>query len=128
MIELKYATVFFMDWGCRTCFDDGTSADAIPHHTNHYHVIAHRLGYGDNVLAYCQEHEFCHSFLEERLHNRPSQVLWGVAHGNMLSGPAATYEELAAQTFQRWLRANERPISSGVDWDTLKAQAQEFLR
>jgi hypothetical protein len=128
MIRLKYATLLFTDWGCQTVFLDGATVDSIPHYTPHYYVIAHRLGYGDNVLAYCQEHEFCHSFLEERLHNRPSQVLWGLAHGSMLSGPAATYEELAAQQLQRWLRANERPISSGVNWDKLKAEAQEFLK
>jgi hypothetical protein len=30
---------------------------------------------------------------------------------------------MAAQTFQRWLRANERPILGGVDWDDLKRDA-----
>jgi hypothetical protein len=45
----------------------------------------------------------------------------------MLSGYRSAYEEIAAQTFQRWLRANERPIVSGVDWDRLKAEALELL-
>jgi hypothetical protein len=127
MIRLKYAKVLFTDWGCKTVFLDGTEADAIPHDTHHYHVVSHRLGYGDDVLAYCQEHELAHSFIEEKLHNRPSRVLWGVAHGSMLSGPAATYEELVAQQFQRWVRASERPISSGVDWDGLRRAWEEIL-
>jgi hypothetical protein len=127
VIRLKYALVDFTEWGCRTVFENGAYADAIPHDTHHYHVIAHRLGYGDNILKYTQEHEFCHSFLEERFHDRPSQVLWGVAHQNMLKGPAAAYEEMAVQQFQRWMRANERPIVSGVDWDTLKREAMEML-
>jgi hypothetical protein len=128
MIRLKYATVFFTDWGCQTSFDDGTSADAIPHDTHHYHVIANRLGYGDDVLAYCQEHELAHSFVEQHLYDRPSRVLWGVAHNRLLSGSAATYEELAAQHFQRFVRAHERPISSGVDWDGLRKAWEGLLR
>jgi hypothetical protein len=34
---------------------------------------------------------------------------------------------VAAQTFQRWLRANERPICSGLDWDGLKRDALDLL-
>jgi hypothetical protein len=128
VIRLKYALVSFEDWGCRTLFLDGTYADAVPHDTAHYAVIAHRLGYGDNLLSYTQEHEFAHSFVEEMFYNRPSRVLWGVAHQELLSGPHAAYEEMAAQSFQRWIRANERPIVSGVDWDTLKRVALEYLR
>jgi hypothetical protein len=127
VIKLKYASIDFTDWGCRTTFNDGAYADAIPHHTPHYHVIAHRTGYGDDVLAYCQEHEFCHLFLEERLYDRPSLVLTGVATLKMLNGREAAYEEVAAQTFQRWLRANERPICSGLDWDGLKRDALDLL-
>jgi hypothetical protein len=31
------------------------------------------------------------------------------------------------QTFQRWLRAHERPIVADVDWDQLKARAITLL-
>ena len=127
MIRLRYALLSPTTQGCITLFEDGSEASSIPHNTPHYHVVAHRLGYGDNLLAYCFEHEFCHSFVEERLHDRPSQVLWAVAHGQTLSGPTSAYEEIAAQVFQRWLRANERPILSGVDWDKLKADALVLL-
>lgn len=127
MIALRYASIKFTNWGCTTKFEDGAAIDAFPHDTHHYHVIAHRLGYGDDILAYCHEHEFAHLFLEERLHNRPSKVLWSLAHGDLPSGTDALYEELAAQTLQRWLRSNERPIVSGVPWDALKRDALALL-
>jgi hypothetical protein len=124
---LKYATLTFDPKGCSTWFEDGKCAPAVPHDTHHYHVIAHRCGYADDIMAYCREHEFAHSFMEERLQDRPSRVLWGVAHNQQLSGPEAAYEEMMAQAFQRWLRAGERPIISGVDWDALKRDALRLL-
>lgn len=45
----------------------------------------------------------------------------------MLSGRESVEEEIAAQVLQRWLRANERPIVSGVDWDAMKRDALELL-
>jgi len=127
MIELRYCGISSNGLAVITAFADGTFADAIPHDTHHYHVISHRLGYGDDIMRYTLEHEFSHSFIEERLHNRPSRVLWGVAHNQMLTGPEAAYEEMMAQAFQRWLRAGERPIVGGVDWDTLKNDALRLL-
>ena len=126
-IRLKYATIQFTSWGCKTTFEDGAEANAIPHQIPHYYVVSHRLGYGDDLLGYTREHEFSHSFLEERLYDRPSRVLWGVARGELLSGLDACYEEMAAQNFQRFLRANERPIVSGVDWDSLRRDALALL-
>jgi hypothetical protein len=128
VIRLKYATLTFTEWGCVTRFEDGTECPATPHpNMPHYHVVAHRLGYADDLLGYTREHEFAHSFLAERLHDAPSEVLWAVAHGKQLSGRAAAYEELASQAFQRWLRANERPLISGVKWDDLKRDALALL-
>jgi hypothetical protein len=128
LIQLRYCTLEFTPDGAVTRFPDGTEIGAHPHPGNHhYHVISHRLGYGDDVLAYCREHELCHSLVEERLHDRPSRVLWALAHGSTLSGRDAAYEELTAQTLQRWLRANERPIISGVRWDEIKRDALEML-
>jgi hypothetical protein len=128
VIRLRYAVLGWTPQGCTTFFEDGTEVSAWPHpDMPHYHVIAHRLGYGDDLLAYCREHEAAHLFVEERLHNRPSRVLWALAHGQRISGCDAGYEEMAAQQFQRWLRANERPIVSGVDWDGLKRDALGLL-
>lgn len=127
MIQLEFCTVERTDWGCCVRFPDGSSAPAVPQTVPHYTVIAHRCGYGDDLHAYCVEHDFSHAFTEERLHRRPSRVLWALAHGGMLSGNEAAYEEIAAQVFQRWLRANERPIIGGIAWDDLKRDALRLL-
>ena len=117
-----------MDYGCVTYFADGSEASAWPSwEDNHYRVIAHRTGYGDNLLDYCREHDFCHALVEEVLHDRASRVLWALAHGQTLSGPESAYEEFAAQALQRWIRANERPIIAGVDWDGIKLEALSLL-
>jgi hypothetical protein len=127
IIPLQFCVVEWTQWGCVTRFADGAEAPSAPHDTPHYHVIAHRLGYGDETLAFCREHDFAHSFVEERLHGRASRVLVAAARGKPLTGPESAYEELAAQAMQAWLRANQRPIISGVNWDRLKAEALELL-
>jgi hypothetical protein len=92
-----------------------------PHDTAHYHVIAHRCGYGDDLLAYCREHDFFHHFCAEYLDGTTSQILWALAHDIEPSSPA--FEEFTVQACQRWVCAAERPIIGGVDWDEFKARA-----
>lgn len=127
MIALRYCTLEFPDWGAVTCFPDGTYVNATPHDTHHYHVVAHRLGYGDDILAYCQQHEFAHSFVAQELKNGPSVVLWELAHGRQADRGAVIYEEATAQTFQRWLQAGEMPIISGADWERMRVDARRLL-
>lgn len=127
LIKLRFCDLEFTEWGCVTRFPNGASVDAVPHDTPHYHVVSHRLGYGDDLLAYCREHEFAHAFVAERIMSAPSYVLWQLAEERRIDMGKALYEEIAAQTFQRWLRAGERPILSGADWDALKRDALELL-
>ncbi len=127
MIQLLYCTVKWTDSGCTTRFSDGAEIPSWPHKTPHYYVISHRTGYSDDILSYCREHDACHSLIEEWLHDKPSDILWAAAHGFPLNGTDSAYEEMATQTFQRWLRANERPILAGVDWDVLKRDALVLL-
>jgi hypothetical protein len=126
-IELKFCSIEWTDWGCLTRFPDGAEIGAFPHEIPHYYVISHRCGYGDDIMAYCREHDFSHSFVAERIRGGPSYVLLAMAHQEKVDMGAAVYEEIAAQTFQRFLRTNERPILSGVNWDKLKADALELL-
>lgn len=123
LITLKHSSIERMAWGCVTRFRDGQYANSTPHDTHHYHVIAHRCGYGDDVHRYCFEHDFLHSFLCERLFDTPSPILWGVAHERPLSSEQSAFEELSVQATQRYLRSNERPIISGIGWDELKRDA-----
>lgn len=128
-ITLKYCAVIYYPWGCETVFHDGRTWPAIPHpELPHYHVIAHRCGYGDDVLAYCREHEVCHHLVAEWFHDTRSGVLWNLAHDLPQSDSAAgVLEEIAAQTLQRFIRANERPIVADVDWDGLRTRALNVL-
>ncbi len=126
-IELSHCRIEWTSTGCITVFSaDGAVIESQPHDTHHYHVIAHRCGYGDDILAYCREHDFLHSFTEQWFYDRPSRVLWALAHGTVT--PSPQYEELVVQTCQRWLRANERPIAAGADWDGFKRSAVTALR
>jgi hypothetical protein len=128
LIRLKHCSIGWTNDGCVTLFGDGTQADSIPHpHDHHYYVIAHRCGYGDDILAYCRQHDFCHAFVEEWLFDRPSLVLWGLAHRKPLSGKSAAYEECMAQAFQAYLRGNQEPIIGGVDWFGMKRAALRLL-
>ena len=127
-ITLKHAVVEYTPEGCITYFADGSSVGAHPHpEMPHYSVVAHRLGYGDDLYRYCVEHEVAHSLIGEHFLNGPSVVLWALAHGSEAARYAVVCEEVLAQTLQRWVRANEQPIVGGVDWFGLKARALEVL-
>lgn len=126
-IRIGTAEVIYTPEGCFTRYEDGTTFGAHPHDTHHYHVIAHRCGYGDNILAYAREHEVCHHIVSEWIGGHTSKVLWPLAHGRDPDLTDAVNEEALAMTLQRWLRANERPIIGGVDWTGLKRRALEAL-
>jgi hypothetical protein len=126
-IRLKFCTIECHQDVVYTRFPDGTYAPATAHQTDDYREVTRRLGYGDDVMAYCREHEVLHSFTAEWLFDKPSAVLWAIAHDRMLSGHDSVYEEVFAQTAQRWIRAGERPIVSGVNWFGFRQRALELL-
>lgn len=126
-IQIGNATIIYTDEGCFTRYPDGTAYGAHPHDTHHYHVIAHRCGYGDDILAYAREHEVCHHIVGLWIKGGGSDVIGPLAHGIEPNQLEAVMEEALVMTFQRWLRANERPIIGGVNWDDLKRRALEAL-
>lgn len=130
-IHIGTATVEYTDDGCLTRYEDGSSYGALPHHNDHhYTLIAARCGYRpdhEGRLQYAREHECAHHMVSEWIMGCPSYVVWSLAHGAIPGQGLTTFEEMAAQTFQRWLRANERPIIGGIDWDDLKARALGLL-
>src|ERR1041385_9361001 len=121
IVLLKFCSIDWTPTGCLTKFKDGTEIASFPHDIPHYYVIAHRTGYGDDLLRYCREHDFFHSYCEQFFHDRPSPVLWSLAHGGEVEN--SDYEEIAVQTCQRWVRTGERPIVGTVDWDRFKQDA-----
>ncbi len=127
-IALAHCTVVYTPEGCTTWFKDGTSVDACPHpEMPHYHIISHRCGYGDDLMSYSREHEVAHEIVAEWFTNSPSDVLWCLAHGQTPNHWHMVAEETAAQQLQRFIRAHERPIIAGVDWDALRAHALSLL-
>jgi hypothetical protein len=121
LLQLTHCAIAWTDYGARIVFPSGKEISAWPHpEMPHYHVIAHRVGYGDDLLAYCREHELAHIVAAEAFTSGPSYVLHALAHGEPVDQGRALMEEMAALTIQRWVRANERPILSGCDWDALK--------
>lgn len=128
LIELKYCAVQYHAWGCEMRFADGSLWPSIPHpELPHYHVIAHRCGYGDDLMAYCREHEVCHGLVAEWFYDGPSRVLHALARGAPHEHWDDIAEEIATMTLQRFVRANERPIVGDVDWDALKRRALHVL-
>ena len=142
MIRIGTATITYYPEGAFTTYEDGTSYAAQPHNTPHYDEIARRCGYGlpdgphphsrrdrdeASRLAYCRKHEVCHHIVSEWIGGHTSRVLWPLAHGREPVPYEAIAEEALAITFQRWLRANERPMIGDVDWDELKARALTLL-
>lgn len=115
------------DGGCYTVYPDGKSWGAEPHDTADYHIIANRLGYGDDIMRYAIDHEVAHHCVTEWAFNRRSAVLWPLAHGMKPVLRWAVAEEALAMTFQKWLRCDERPIIGDVDWHGLKARATEAI-
>lgn len=127
MIVTRFATVARLEWGCVVTFGDGLFCNAQHHPEDpHYRHVARRCGYGDDTLAYCIEHEVAHLVVEELLHDRPSRVLWGLAHLQPLHPFDSAYEEIAAQALQRWARGGEEPIvGPGIDWQAMRKRFLE---
>jgi hypothetical protein len=113
--------------GCITVWPGSVELFSHPHNIPHYYVIAHRLGYGDDLIAYCREHDFFHNFCEQYFNDRPSPTLMATARGIELPRYASIPEEILVQTCQRWVRTNERPIVAGVDWDAFRREALDVL-
>lgn len=135
-IQTPSAVVTYYADGAYSTYPDGTSYAAQPHDTEHYDMIAARCGYSvpawsDDAwkarMAYCREHEVLHHLVGAWFYDGPSPVLWALAHGQDVSPAAAALEEAMVMTCQRWVRADERPIIGGVDWDRFKAEALAVL-
>ena len=121
MIELRFATLEFVDWGAVTRFHDGTQYGAEPHDEPHYYAVAHRLGYEGDTFAYCREHELAHHLVAEEFGSH-SPVLWALAHGEKPCRMIAAAEESLAMALQRYARTKEHPLVDGIDWPKLRAR------
>jgi len=137
---LAHATVTLTPDGCVSTFTDGTMWGAQPHDTPDYDAIAQRCGYyprpypttvscarADARMQYCREHDLLHHVVGEVFFFGPSPVLWKLAHNQAVDPMYAALEEAMVMTLQRWVRAGERPIIGGVDWEALRARCLGLL-
>jgi hypothetical protein len=86
-----------------TRFPDGAMAFACPHDTPEYHAHAIEKTGKDDIFLYCFQHDLMHS-LHGEMHNRPSVVLWALAHDLPTNTAECEMEEEQAQTLQRNLQ------------------------
>jgi hypothetical protein len=124
VIQLRYCTLEYTPDGAVTRYPDGSSYGALPHDEPHYHAIAHRLGYGGDILRYCREHEYAHHLIAEEFCSH-SPVIWALAHGERPPRMIAAAEEALVMTLQRYARANEVPMIENVPWRQLKDRLLE---
>lgn len=126
-IQLTFCTVSLYDGWCWTQFPDGSGYGAYPHDTPEYRALAERLGYND-IMTYCWEHEFCHSFISEQISGCPSAILWALAHKRR-HPDWTVYEEALVQAFQGCLRANTPMTATApnVDWEAICESALWLL-
>jgi hypothetical protein len=81
-------------------FPDGTEAHACPHDTPAYHAHAIEKTGLDDTLLYCWQHDIWH-VIHGEMRQRPSVVLWAVAHGLPVDTPECVAEEQESQDMQR---------------------------
>ena len=125
---LPRVSITLYEHGAYSTFDTGASYAAQPHFDDpHYSVIAHRCGYGDDLLRYCREHEFFHHIAGEEFYGGVSPVVWTLAHGGTIDPRKAATEELVVMALQRWVRAAEEPIVGGFDWHGLRDRCLRLL-
>lgn len=127
-IKMTFCSVNLYPTWCWTAFPDGSGFGAYPHDTAEYRDIARRLGYGEDIMAYCWEHEVMHSFVSERISGQASPILWALAHRRR-HPDSTVYEEALTQAFQGFLRGG-LPMSAtapDVDWWSLRQDALWLL-
>lgn len=97
---LPSVTVEFYPWGALTCFSDGVELKAAPQDDRDYLNRARDLGYGNDALTMCQDHELLHSVVAEMLHAGPSPALWRAAHGDRSKRGLGAEEDLVLRMQQ----------------------------
>ncbi len=103
------------DWGTDTVFKDGTSAMGMPEDTNHYRWITRDLGYKDDVLKQCIEHELAHTLCAVIMGAPYSPILWHAAHKDQLGWyPHWREEEAVVQAFQKQHRGRMEEFAAAL--------------
>lgn len=97
-----------------TVLPDGALVPAAPQDTTEYRMTAAGLGYEDDILRMCREHEVAHSLLCWLLGLPESPTMRGVAHGAAPT-PQTNLEEAAVLAFQAFARALDIDLLALLD-------------
>ena len=87
--------------GSETTLPDGRVLPAQPQDTPAYRAQAQAIGYGDDMLAMCREHDYLHALLCQALGLPVSPALLGAINGAPTNDLTGAEEDLvlAAQRF-----------------------------
>lgn len=107
VISLPTATVEIWPDCVRTTLPGSGQVMAAPEATEEYRARARALGYGDDIMAMCREHEILHSLLACWLGLPESPVLARLAAGNPMDREEMEPEEAAVLALQRLCRQHQ---------------------
>jgi hypothetical protein len=98
-------TLLLKPWGCLAALPGGVGLPSAPHDTDAYRATAQALGYGNDTLWLCHEHDAVHAALADLMALPVSPVLSTAAGHESGTPEQRDLEEQAALAFQRWARA-----------------------
>lgn len=101
-VTLGETSVDFYDIGVDTVLPDGTNVWAEPQGSEGYRHMARDLGYGEDTLEMCREHELGHSVLAALMGMPYSPTMWGLTHPP--HNPHYKEEEAVVLSLQRYCR------------------------
>lgn len=93
-----------VETGSRIILPDGTIVFGEPHNSESYRETARRLGYGEDVLLLCQEHDQAHAWLADAIGLKESPAL-RVSVGGPGDPALVAADEDATLSLQRFCRA-----------------------
>lgn len=134
VIPLETCTVSFYEFWVWTQFPDGSgyggypdyTQEGWPHFTDDYRAVATLTGY-DDPLRYCLEHDFFHSWVAWRILERPSSVLWALAHNEPPPLITAHEEALTILAQSYYNGGRMFATSPRVDWASIMKDAKRLL-
>lgn len=114
---------------CTTTFPDGAESSNWPWRDREpYLAVVRSLGFGTEpaeLMRYCLEHEFCHSFVTMAMFGRASVVVWRSAHGQPNADASAAMEEYLVYLFQRFLHGFI--AAPAPEWPAFAERARRLL-
>ncbi len=131
MREIKIGDCTLVHHGnyCTNYYPDGTESSNWAHPDDQFYKdIASHCGFSpDELMEYCFQHEFVHSFLPLKFFGRESYVVNMSAHQRKASISAAMMEERMVYYFQRFMH-DKTIVPMDNDWYAYREEALQILK